>query len=54
MGIFDYDEVITAHSIKQAVADGVLVEISSGGVSYQAASRLWQQGAFLKRSVLRD
>jgi type I site-specific restriction endonuclease len=27
MGIFDYDEVITVYSLKQAVEDGVLVEI---------------------------
>ena len=49
MGIFDYDEVITTYSLKQAVEDGVLVEISrncwdklSGGKPIVATAHLFE------------
>jgi uncharacterized protein DUF6573 len=50
MGIFDYDEVITVYSLKQAVEDGVLVEIFkkrwpelSGGKPIVATAHLFEE-----------
>lgn len=50
MGIFDLDEVITIHSLKQAIEDGVLVEIFknrwselSGGKPIVATAHLYRE-----------
>jgi hypothetical protein len=50
MGIFDLDEVITAYSLKQAIEDGVLVEIFknrwselSGGKPIVATAHLYEE-----------
>src|SRR5512147_2957479 len=50
MGIFDPDEVITVYSLKQAVEDGVLVEIFknrwgqlSGGKPIVATAHLYEE-----------
>jgi hypothetical protein len=50
MGIFDPDEVITVYSVKQAIEDGVLVEIFkhrwkelSGGKPIVATMNVFEQ-----------
>jgi hypothetical protein len=50
MGIFDPDEVITVYSLKQAIEDGVLVEIFknmwselSGGKPIVATAHLYEE-----------
>ena len=50
MGIFDLDEVITVYSLKQAIEDGVLVEIFknrwselSGGKPIVTTAHLYEE-----------